>query len=297
MLILCPLFFLIYNTIIMRNLFIAVLAITVLFGCKCDQQKVMARYVPERADDFVWENENIIYRAYGTALEGETLSPGFDVWVKKGGKLVADDWYKGALEDPDYYHYDRGEGKDCYKVAKSLGGGASAPFIEGALIFPTHNYSSYEIVSSTPTETSFILHYPEWEAGGHKVTLDKKITVRAGTNFCEVEDIYSGDFESMPIAAGIIRHNIIEEVSGPDYFAIWEEPSDVSKEPENSHIGLSIIMPRAEKVLLKEGPANHSVLIRTVKPNEPLKYFFGSCWSKGNVPTYDKWFEMVNNAR
>ena len=49
--------------------------------------KVMARYVPERADDFVWENDLVAYRAYGKALEGNPTSPGFDVWVKKAGKL------------------------------------------------------------------------------------------------------------------------------------------------------------------------------------------------------------------
>lgn len=281
----------------MKKLLILTLALAALVSCKTEEQKVMARFVPERADDFVWENENIIYRAYGTALEGETLSPGFDVWVKRGGKLVADKWYKGAMEDPDYYHYDRGDGKDCYKVAKSLGGGASAPYVDGALVFPSHNYSSYEIVTSTPSEVSFILHYPEWEAGGHKISLDKKITVRAGTNFCEVEDIYSGDFQSMEIAAGIIRHNILKQVSGPDYFAIWEDPSDISKEAEDGHLGLSVIMPGAEKLLLEDGPANHSVLVRTVKPKEPLKYYFGSCWSKGNAANADEWFEMVNNSR
>lgn len=263
-------------------------------GCQRDTQKVMARFVPERADDFVWENDNIIYRAYGTALEKETLSPGFDVWVKTGGKLVADAWYKGAMEDPNYYHFNRGDGKDCYKVAKSLGGGASAPLVEGELIFPDHNYATYEIITATPTEASFILHYPEWEVAGHKVSLAKKITIKAGTNFCEVEDCYSGDFETLQIAAGLIRHQISEEISGPDYVAFWEAASDQSLEPEDGMLGLALYMPRAEKVELN-GPANHAVAIKTVKPGESLYYYFGSCWSKGNVPTAAKWFEMVKH--
>ena len=76
----------------------------------------MARAVPERADDFVFENDLIAGRFYGEALEGNPTSPGIDIWVKKPGALVADEWYKGAMEDPDYYHHDHG-GKDCYKVA------------------------------------------------------------------------------------------------------------------------------------------------------------------------------------
>lgn len=272
------------------------LALLAFSGCKSEEQKVMARHVPERADDFVWENYNIVYRAYGTALEKETLSPGFDVWVKKGGKLVADEWYKGAMEDPDFYHYDRGDGKDCYKVAKSLGGGASSPLVDGEFCFPTHNYSTYKILKQTPTEVTFELIYPEWEVAGKKVSLTKRITVSDNTNFCHVTDIYSGDFETLQIAAGIIRHNIHSEVSGKDYFAFWEEASDQKLEPEDGFLGLALYMPSAEKIELN-GPANHAVAIKTVKPGEPLEYFFGSCWSKGNVPTPEKWFEMVNALR
>ena len=55
--------------------------------CCCAQKpqepKVMARYVPERADDFVFENNLIAGRIYGKALEGNPTSPGIDIWVKK----------------------------------------------------------------------------------------------------------------------------------------------------------------------------------------------------------------------
>ena len=39
--------------------------------CACSQEKkVMARFVPERSDDFVFENNLIAGRFYGKALEG-----------------------------------------------------------------------------------------------------------------------------------------------------------------------------------------------------------------------------------
>jgi len=130
---------------------VLVLAVLLLASCKeqVDTAKVMARAVPERADDFVWENDVVAYRAYGEALEGNPTSPGFDVWVKKPGKLVANDWYKHAVEeDPDYYHHDHG-GKDCYKVAVSLGGGASVPMLDGNMIFPATNYRACEILEQS----------------------------------------------------------------------------------------------------------------------------------------------------
>ena len=64
--------------------------------------RVMARAVPERKDDFVFENDLIAGRFYGKALEGDPTSPGIDVWVKLPGALVADDWYAHAVSDTEY---------------------------------------------------------------------------------------------------------------------------------------------------------------------------------------------------
>ena len=106
----------------MRKVLTLVLATILAFvGCKAPaQKKVMARVVPERADDFVFENDLIAGRFYGKALEGNPTSPGLDIWVKLPGNLVADEWYAHALTEENYYHKDHG-GKDCYKVAVTLG--------------------------------------------------------------------------------------------------------------------------------------------------------------------------------
>lgn len=47
--------------------------------------KTYGRYVPERLDDFTWENDRIAYRMYGKALEvgGVGNAYGIDVWVKR----------------------------------------------------------------------------------------------------------------------------------------------------------------------------------------------------------------------
>ena len=108
----------------MKRIVVIALALTLLASCagKPEEQKVMAREVPERADDFVFENNLIAGRFYGKALEGNPTSPGIDIWVKLPGALVANDWYAEAIKpgNGNYYHKDHG-GKDCYKVAVSLG--------------------------------------------------------------------------------------------------------------------------------------------------------------------------------
>jgi len=282
----------------MKRTLIILACLMTLAGCKtAPETKVMARYVPERADDFVFENDLVAGRFYGEALEGNPTSPGIDIWVKLPGRLVADEWYKGAMEDPDYYHHDHG-GKDCYKVSVSLGGGASAPLIGGKLCYPPTNYRSFEMVEETPEKVSFILHYPVWQASEEvSVSLDKKVTVLAGSYFCQVEDCYTfTGAETLTLAAGLNRHpaqeTIQDEQFGTDRYAIWERASDQSIEKEDGMLGVAVILPGAERVCLTDD-AVHGLCLKEVRSGEPFCYRFGSCWSKGNVKTAEAWFDLV----
>lgn len=284
----------------MKKILAIASAVLCMISCcnTAEEAKVMARFVPERADDFIWENDLVCYRAYGEALEGNPTAPGFDVWVKTPGALVANERYRLELEENLSYHIDRGNGKDCYKVAVSLGAGASSPVVDGEIIYPATNYRSWEIVDSTATEVSFILHYPAWEVDGHQVALDKKITVTAGSYFCKAEDIYSGDFDTLTVAAGIFNHTPEDPdqttVLGDNRLAIWEHASDTSIEPEDGMIGVAVVMPGAESICPLEANKPHLVATKTIVPGETLTYWFGSCWSKGEIKTAEEWIELVN---
>ena len=284
----------------MKRVLFATLLVLALAGCKSQTSAtlVMARYVPERADDFVFENDLVAGRFYGEALEGNPTSPGIDIWVKLPGKLVADEWYKGAMEDPDYYHHDHG-GKDCYKVAVSLGGGASAPMIDGKLCYPATNYRSFEMVEETPARVSFILHYPQWQAGESVlVSLDKKVTVVPGLYFCDVEDIYTfTGAETLEIAAGVNRHPAqnpeVMEFMAPSCYALWEPASDQSIEPEDGMLGVAVVVPGSVSCYVTEDNV-HGVCVQEVRSGEPFRYKFGSCWSKGRIKDAETWFKLVS---
>ena len=75
---------------------------------------VSARFVPERKDDFAWENDIAAYRMYGPALAPENPSNGIDLWLKKTDLLIVDTFYyrEHTLGLP--YHVDYGKGLDCY---------------------------------------------------------------------------------------------------------------------------------------------------------------------------------------
>ena len=282
----------------MKRFFGLLLVLLALSGCKTTPEtQVLARFVPERSDDFVFENKLIAGRFYGQALEGNPTSPGIDVWVKLPGRLVANEWSQGALEDPDYYHHDHG-GKDCYKVAVSLGGGASAPLIDGTLRYPATNFRSHEVLEAGADKAVFVLHYPAWQAADSlTVSLDKKVTVVPGSYFCQVEDIYTfTGADSLTIAAGVNRHpaqqTLLAEVIDPRYYALWEQASDQSIEPEDGLLGVAVIVPEGENGCVTDDGL-HGLCTRTVRSGEPFRYCFGSCWSKGGIKDAEQWFKLV----
>ena len=286
----------------LKRIFILAAALGLFLACAPKQAtpKVMARAVPERADDFVFENNLIAGRFYGKALEGNPTSPGIDIWVKLPGALVADEWYKNAVEgdDANYYHRDHG-GKDCYKVAVSLGGGASAPLIDGTLRYPTTNYRSCEVLVQTPDSVTFVLHYPAWDAAeGISVALDKEVTVVADSYFCQVRDTWTfTGTDSLTVAAGFKLHNAQPTVEASlqevDRLAIGEHASDQSVEPEEGMIGVAVVMPGAEDSFFCE-ELDHALLTRTIVSGEEVSYCFGSCWSKGDITQSAAWFQMVS---
>ena len=287
----------------MRKTVILAAAMLCVLACspKKEEVKVMARAVPERADDFVFENDLIAGRFYGEALEGNPTSPGIDIWVKLPGKLVADEWYEHAVnEDPDYYHHNHG-GKDCYKVAVSLGGGASAPFIGGEIRFPATNYRSCEVLEQTPSRVRFALEYPAWEAvEGVPVSLRKEVTLEAGSYFAEVADYYTfpDSLGTLTIAAGIKLHGAQGTVEsthqGEGSFAIWEHASDQSIEPEDGMVGVAVVALQDNCVAECHPDLDHAIVVGSVRSGEAFRYRFGSCWSKGDIKTADAWFAKVD---
>ncbi len=252
------------------------------------EQQAFGRQVPERYDDYAWENNLCAYRLYGPALETspeKLITPGIDVWVKCTEKLVIDEWY--AKGD---YHHNYGDGMDCYKVGRTLGGGASVPMVDGKFWPMEHNYATYKRLDNGPIRTSVELNYVAWDVNGTPVSLVKTITLDANQRFNRMENIYEGEFEELPIAAGFVRHDVKGTEQGEGWIAMVEAVSD-SKQPEvDGDIYQAIVLPGAE---LNADLLGHTLAVKAVKSGEKMTYYSASGWSQGGVENMEDWIETI----
>ncbi|MDR1274725.1 MAG: DUF4861 domain-containing protein [Odoribacteraceae bacterium] len=250
-------------------------------------RQVFGRFVPERYDDFAWENALVAFRVYGPALEatGE-ISNGIDAWVKSSRQLVLDDWY--ATGD---YHRDHGHGLDCYKVGRTLGAGAMAPLVDGALVLG-NNFMAYNIVDQGPLRLSFELTYAPYAVGGSVVTERRLITLDANSRFNRVEERYE-NAAAMDVAAGIV----LREGEGTMWtdaengvVAYWE-PRNNDNDDDNGHTAVALLFPSGVKGI--ERVEGHLAGIVGYAPDAPCVYYAGTGWSKGGIETPDAWQQHV----
>ena len=250
--------------------------------------KTYCRYVPERKDDFAWENDKIAFRTYGKALEKtEGDAYGYDVWVKRTSKLVLNDRYKR-----DDYHIDHGDGLDYYHVGFTLGAGNMAPFVKDTIRY-SGNYHYWKILDNGPLRSTFQLSYDTWNAGGIKVTNTKIISLDAGSQLNRIENIYTFDDKNpMPVVVGIIRREkqgIIGLNEQQGIMSYWEPASE---KDGTTAVG-SILSTPANKMWVDKD----QLLTKTsVRNNEPIVYYSGAAWDKaGQITNSKQWQDYLDH--
>ncbi|UWY26981.1 DUF4861 domain-containing protein [Flavobacterium sp. TR2] len=250
--------------------------------------KTFARFVPERLDDFAWENDKIAFRAYGKALEKtEGDAYGFDVWVKNTSSLVLNDRYKR-----NDYHIDHGDGLDYYHVGYTLGAGNMAPFVKDTIRY-SGNYHRWKILDNGPLRTTFQLIYDSWNAGGIKVQAIKTISIDAGSQLNRIENLYTfNDNKPLSVVVGIIRREkagaiLLNEQQG--IMGYWEPTFE---KDGTTAVGSILTTPADAMWANKE-----QLLSKTsVKNNESIVYYTGAAWDKaGKITSSQQWFDYLNH--
>ena len=251
---------------------------------KDEESKVFSRFVPERTDDYAWENDKVAFRTFGPTAQkmieegtpGGTLSSGIDCWLKRVDYPIINIRYAGFLTDPNHYHIDHGNGFDPYHVGTSRGCGGIGVWSNDEL-YVSKNYTKYKTVVNGPIRTCFILDYNDWKAEDSIVTEKKHIALDLGSNLTRIVDKITGVDE---ITVGITLHEnsgktIVDTVN--ICFSYWEAMRD-------SELGTGIVIePKYysgfTKVISDE-PDKSQLLIHLKVIDGKVIYYSGFGWKK-----------------
>ena len=265
--------------------------------------QAFARYVPERLDDFAWENERIAHRTYGPALAAPAaagtdkevlVTSGLDIWFKRVPYPIVDRWYN---KGHDHYHHDEGEGMDMYNVGKSRGCGGTGVW-DGKALYTSTNYASWKVLANGPVRAVFELTYNSWDAAGAKVAEVKRFTVDAGHYLDQIDSTFTfTGAEQLNVAVGLNK-TPTDKGQSPK-IAVIERKADGAvlqwvEQEHNGAFGTAVVLPGASA--LTEDPLNQLVVAKATS-GKPVRYYAGAAWSRaGEITTRAQWEAYVANA-
>jgi hypothetical protein len=247
-----------------------------------------ARFVPERTDDFAWENERVAFRTYGPNAEqlfdkkdpNGTLSSGMDCWLKRVPYPIIDKWYgRHVHEKPFAYHTDIGEGYDPYHVGISRGVGGTG-VLDGGKLYISKNFTTYKVLATGPIRTVFELTYAPWDAGGRQVMEKKRISLDLGSNLTRYEEHIAADKPLPNCTIGLTLHEAKGEVKADPkagWCRYWEKIDD-------SYLGTGVVV--APRYLTdyqdhRSAEKDQSQLYMITKPAQGKVVFYaGFGWQK-----------------
>jgi rhamnogalacturonyl hydrolase YesR len=278
--------------------------------------KTMARYVPERDDDFAWESDRIAHRAYGLKLipaEG-TISSAPDVWIKTYRNLMVNEMYASG-----HYHMDNGDEMDDYRVGHSRGCGGLGIW-DGKKLYTSSNYHNWKLITTGPIRSEFELTYDAWDAGGGRMVSEtKRYSIDAGSYFTKAQSTFASDDKSpLTIGVGLAeracptnREEFFARDQDEGWLAYWQ-PEDKPK----GIIGDAIILAKGSVLEFTndapnlpdsalhanvpqpthEGypPIRNQLAITKAEVGQPLTYYFGACWDRsGDFTNHVQWENYV----
>jgi len=250
--------------------------------------KTHARFVPERKDDFAWENDLAAYRMYGPALAPENPSDGVDLWVKCTDSLIVDKFYADELERGISYHVNHGLGLDCYDVGHTMGAGGIAPYTTQVWI--GNHYDRYKVLAAGPLRSVFTLTYDSIQVGSVYYKKILTITSDAGSMMNKGIVRYEGPEMPMKLAAGIFLHKNRGQLFTDEtkqVIAYAENAVSNAGVPQGQNY-VGVFVPVAGGDTLEEN--NHFMLLSNYTVGNNFTYYFGGGWSQWKFPAADDWF-------
>jgi len=258
-----------------------------------------SRFVPERTDDYAWENNRVAFRTYGPtaqkmieeSMKGGTLSSGIDAWSKRVDYPIINKWYGKAIKEIGAYHRDSGEGLDNFHVGVSRGIGGIAVKRDGNY-YVSRNFTNWKTITTGPIRTSFILEYANWDANGQIISEKKYISLDYGSNLSKFEIEISG---TNIVNAGITLHEkkgVSSKNTESGWISYWEPLDD-------SELGTGLFVPNKNLTSVDlyetdlKDESNYYAEIQV--KNKKAIYYAGFGWKKsGQFETKASWENYLN---
>jgi hypothetical protein len=258
-----------------------------------DTKTTFARFVPERKDDFAWENDKVAFRMYGPAARSGSENAGLDCWLKRVETPIINKWYKQELEQGMSYHKDWGEGLDNYHVGSSAGCGSSALWIDGKRT-PLETFVDYKIIVETQHKTVFVLFY-RLTVNGDVYEEQKEIEIELGHRLFKATSTFWKNgvlAKGLPIAVGVTTHdeNVdIQWQQSKGYIAGWEVKegfglgTGVIVNPKNT-TDYFLIQSKGVK------DTGHALAILSTNLAGRIEYYAGYGWEKAQeITAFELW--------
>jgi len=252
--------------------------------------RAYARFVPERKDDYAWENDVTAFRTYGPGLKKSHENCGIDCWMKRVKYPIIDKWYKAGVLG--VYHIDKGEGHDAYHVGDGLGCGGTAVW-HNEKLFKSNVFTSWKSFSEGPLRAAFELTYGPWKVNGRQITEKKRVSIDYGKRLFRVDDSFfiDGKPGRLEVVLGLTNHDgkaTVYEHRKKGYIYCWEK---IGKYDMGTAIMTSPEDIKEYK-LIQTGKkdSGHAAFIMDTGDDGKFTYYAGYGWEKAKeITTREQW--------
>lgn len=258
-----------------------------------------AKHVPERKDDFAWENDKFGARTYGQKLmlpppEGEKLiSSGIDIFNKCVSYPTFPKWLYGKGEGS--YHKNHGEGMDAYMLGKARGVGGIGQLKDGKWSHSI-NWKESKVIMIGPVRAEFEIVYDSWGDMGKET---RHVTIDRGQNFAKYTASFSSPDKSVFVGPGL-DVNDKRTHDGDIKFSLkrgFISNFEPLVKPEDGQIATAIVLDPSTKALkMASDELDCIYLLSNTSAEGSITYWSGAAWSlAGDYTTAEKWHTAVEN--
>ncbi len=246
--------------------------------------RVAARVVPERFDDFSFENDLIAGRLYSQRLKDKVPPVGaVDVWSKNTAELVTAGWF--ASGD---YHRDHGRGGDFYSCHGGLGAGGLGYRLSDGTLVPSPSYDKAVVLHRGDDAVVFELVYPEISVGRAFVTETRRGTLRAGARYVDFASRFKvrGDAAGVQVVAALSVRPDSQTAEASGLLIQWDKADGA----DNGFVGVAV---KTAPGAATHREAHHRLIeIGTLASG--AAWGSGSIWSKSaGAPDFAAWKKIA----